>query len=71
MRNDNERSPKIARKIDRRRLLTGASLAIGAAGAAAATGSNPAVAASEPKTPQSGGYRETEAVKTYYRLARF
>lgn len=67
MRKDNERSSK----IDRRRLLTGAGLAIGAAGAAAATAAQPAVAASEPQKPQHNGYRESEEVKTYYRLARF
>ncbi len=71
MRKDSERSLKIAQKIDRRRLLTGAGLAIGAAGAAATTGANPAVAASEPAKPQHNGYRESEDVKTYYRLARF
>ena len=46
-------------------------MAIGAAGAAAATGANAAVAASEPAKPQHNGYRESEDVKTYYRLARF
>ncbi len=71
MRKDRERSPKSGQKIDRRRLLTGAGLAIGAASAAAATGANTAVAASEPKKPQHNGYRESEEVKTYYRLARF
>ncbi len=64
MRKDNERSPK----IDRRRLLTGAGLAIGAA---AATGTSAADAVAEPQKPQHNGYRETEEVKTYYRLARF
>ena len=64
---DNERSSK----IDRRRLLTGAGLAIGAAGAAAATGTSTAEAASETQKPQHNGYRETDEVKTYYRLARF
>jgi phosphodiesterase/alkaline phosphatase D-like protein len=67
MRKDNERSSK----IDRRRLLTGAGLAIGAAGAAAATGTSTDAIASEPQQPQHNGYRETEEVKTYYRLARF
>ena len=67
MRKDNDRSSK----IDRRRLLTGAGLAIGAAGAAAATGTSTAEAASESEKPQHSGYRETEEVKTYYRLARF
>ena len=58
-------------QIDRRRVLKGAGLAIGAAGATAATGGTAATAASEPKKPQHNGYRESEEVKTYYRLARF
>ncbi len=66
MRKDNARSPE----IDRRRLLTGAGLAIGAAGATAVSTAAPAVA-SEPQQPQHDGYRESEHVKTYYRLARF
>ena len=70
MRKDNERSTKIAQKIDRRRLLTGAGLAIGAAGATVVTTAAPVVAG-EPQEPQRDGYRETEHVKTYYRLARF
>lgn len=70
MRRDNERSPTIAQKIDRRRLLTGAGLAIGAAGATAVSTAAPA-AAGEPQQPQHNGYRESEEVKTYYRLARF
>ncbi len=66
MRKDNERSPK----IDRRRLLTGAGFAIGAAGAATVSTAAPATAG-EPAKPQHNGYRETEEVKTYYRLASF
>ncbi len=65
-----ERSLKDAQKIDRRRLLTGAGLAIGAAGATAVSAVAPA-AASEPVKPQHTGYRESEHVKTYYRLASF
>jgi phosphodiesterase/alkaline phosphatase D-like protein len=61
-----ERSPQ----IDRRRLLTGAGLAIGAAGVTAVSAATPA-AASEPQEPQHNGYRESEHVKTYYRLASF
>ncbi len=66
MHKEKERSPQ----IDRRRLLTGAGLALGAAGAAAASGGTVAVAKEAPK-PQHNGYRESEEVKTYYRLARF
>jgi hypothetical protein len=65
MRKEQDGSPG----IDRRRLLTGASAAIGAAGATVAMADKPAVAA-EAHEPQPGGYRETELVKTYYRLAR-
>jgi phosphodiesterase/alkaline phosphatase D-like protein len=61
-----DRSPQ----INRRRLLTGAGLAIGAAGATAVSAATPA-AASEPQEPQHNGYRESEHVKTYYRLASF
>jgi len=57
-------------QIDRRRLLTGAGLAIGAAGASAVSAVTPA-AAGEPAEPQHNGYRESEHVKTYYRLASF
>jgi hypothetical protein len=59
---------KEQKQIDRRRLLQGAGLAIGAAGAAssvAAKDNTDAVAEGAP-----AGYRETESVKTYYRLAR-
>ena len=57
--------------IDRRRLLTGAGLAVGAAGASAALADKPAVAAAPESQPQHQGYRESELVKTYYKLARF
>jgi hypothetical protein len=60
-----------SRLIDRRRLLTGAGLAIGAAGAGTAVVADEAVAAVEESKTQRKGYRETELVKTYYRLARF
>jgi len=70
MRKDTDRSSRTAQQIDRRRLLTGAGLAIGAAGATVVSTAAPA-AASEPQAPQQDGYRESEHVKTYYRLARF
>ncbi len=59
------------RLIDRRRLLHGAGLAIGAAGAASATAVSESVAAPQTREPEHRGYRETEAVKTYYKAARF
>jgi hypothetical protein len=58
--------------LDRRHVLKGAGLAIGAAAAAATTAaSGEPVATTENREPQHAGYRETESVKTYYRLARF
>jgi hypothetical protein len=59
------------RVIDRRHLLKGAGLAIGAAGASAAVTADTATAAVADGEPQPKGYRETELVKTYYKLARF
>lgn len=67
MRKDKERSGE----IDRRRLLKGAGLAIGAAGASSAAAASGVSAATDKVEPQHKGYRETEDVKTYYRLARF
>lgn len=60
-----------SRLIDRRRLLKGAGLAIGAAGTGSAMTADNAVAAADESTPQRAGYRESEQVKTYYKLARF
>lgn len=68
MRREKERSGQ----IDRRRLLKGAGLAIGAAGATSAVGAGSAAAVTdESKPPQQSGYRETELVKAYYRSARY
>jgi phosphodiesterase/alkaline phosphatase D-like protein len=60
-------------QLDRRSLLKGAGLAAGAAAATTAAGAceKEKVASSDTSKPQHGGYRETESVKTYYRLARF
>lgn len=66
MRKEQKESPQ----IDRRRLLKGAGLALGAAGASSAVAVGNAVAADDAK-PQQQGYRETELVKTYYKAARF
>jgi nitrous oxide reductase len=60
-----------SRLIDRRRLLKGAGLAIGAAGAGSAVVADEAAAAVDESKPRRAGYRETELVKTYYKLARF
>ena len=62
---------KASGQLDRRRLLKGAGFALGAAAATSAVATEGAVAASDENKPQHAGYRETEAVKTYYRLARF
>lgn len=67
MRKDQKESPH----IDRRRLLKGAGLALGAAGASSAVAAGSAVAATDEGKLQHQGYRETELVKTYYKAARF
>ena len=61
-----------AGQLDRRRLLKGAGLAIGAVAATstAATAGESVTAADKTK-PQHTGYRESESVKTYYKLARY
>jgi hypothetical protein len=58
-------------QIDRRRLLKGAGLAIGAAASTTAVAAENAVAAPDASKAQHAGYRETESVKTYYRLAHY
>lgn len=64
MRKEQKESPQ----IDRRRLLKGAGLALGAAGASSAVAVGHAA---DDAKPQHQGYRETELVKTYYKAARF
>jgi hypothetical protein len=56
--------------IDRRHLLKGASLALGAAAATTAATVKDAAAGEAPRAGDHAGYRETDAVRTYYRLAR-
>jgi hypothetical protein len=68
MRQDKKNETK---QIDRRRLLKGAGLAVGAAGAASTAAAAGATDGAAESKPQQAGYRETEAVKTYYRVARF
>jgi nitrous oxide reductase len=60
-------------QLDRRRLLTGAGLAVGAAAVTSAAGAceSGKVASKADSEPQHAGYRESESVKTYYKLARF
>jgi nitrous oxide reductase len=59
-----------AAKVDRRGFLKQAGLVIGTAGAAATVGGANASAESEQTPSQAAGYRETEHVRTYYKLAR-
>lgn len=60
------------RSIDRRHLLTGAGLAAGAAVVTTAANAGDKVAGIQAAKPkQHAGYRETESVRTYYKLARY
>jgi nitrous oxide reductase len=60
-----------ARQVDRRRLLKGAGLALGAVAATGAVAAKDAVAGTAAAKPVRGGYRESDEVRTYYKLARF
>jgi hypothetical protein len=60
-----------AGELDRRRLLKGAGLAIGAAAATTAAAAKDASAAAEERKTEHRGYRESDAVRTYYKLARY
>jgi hypothetical protein len=65
MRKDKDESAR----FDRRHLLKGAVLgAVGATGAGVANAASPAV---DSKQPEHAGYRESEDVLKYYKLARF
>ncbi len=66
-----QKKQEVSRLIDRRGLLKGAGLAVGAAGASSALAANTAVAAVDTDKLEHKGYRESELVKTYYKLARF
>lgn len=58
-------------RVDRRNFLKQAGVVIGTAGTAAAAGSAEALAKTdEPQGEAAGCYRETEHVRTYYKLAR-
>jgi hypothetical protein len=67
MRTDKERSGQ----IDRRRLLKGVGLTVGAAAATSAAANEAVAAAHDDNKPQHAGYRESDDVKTYYKTARF
>ena len=60
-----------ARTLKRRDFLKAAGLAGGTAGVALALTGKPALAAGDGADRRSGGYRKTEHVSTYYKLARF
>jgi hypothetical protein len=55
----------------RRDFLKLAGVAAVTGGGLLAAGAKPAAAQEEPQAEGSAGYRETEHVKTYYKLARF
>jgi hypothetical protein len=59
-----------AAKVDRRGFLKQAGRVIGTAGAAATIGGADALAKSDDALGEAAGYRETEHVRTYYKLAR-
>lgn len=58
-------------QVDRRSLLKGAGLAVGAAAATTAAAADELIAPAERSQPQHTGYSETEHVKTYYKLASY
>jgi nitrous oxide reductase len=60
-----------ARQVDRRRLLKGAGLALGAAAVTGAVAAKDAVAGTAAAKPARGGYRESDEVRTYYKSARY
>ena len=57
-------------QTDRRGFLKLAGVGVAAGGVAMAVGKDPAQSRQD-KPSESGGYRETEHVRTYYDLARF
>jgi hypothetical protein len=57
-------------KVDRRNFLKQAGVVIGTAGTAAAAGSTEVLAKTDDASSEAAGYRETEHVRTYYKLAR-
>ncbi|MCF8478561.1 MAG: formate dehydrogenase [Pseudolabrys sp.] len=66
-----DREKDKSKQLDRRSLLKGAGLALGAAGATAATAGQVAAAPANDGKPQQAGYSETDHVRTYYKHARF
>ena len=58
-------------QLDRRSFMRLAGLGAGVAGASIGLGTAEASASEPAATAEHGGYRETEHVQTYYRMARF
>jgi hypothetical protein len=58
-------------QLDRRSFMRLAGLGASVAGASIGLGAAEARASEAPPTGEHGGYRETEHVQTYYRMARF
>jgi hypothetical protein len=58
-------------QLDRRSFMRLAGLGAGVAGASIGLGASEASASEAPTPGEHGGYRETEHVQTYYRMARF
>jgi hypothetical protein len=58
-------------QLDRRSLLKGAGLGAGAAVAGAGVAAAETMTPAKPQPKEQSGYRESESVKTYYKLARF
>jgi hypothetical protein len=63
---DNDR-----KDLDRRSFMKLAGLGAGAASASIGLGATEAAADNAKGKPEHAGYRETEHVKTYYKMARF
>ncbi|MDX1711878.1 MAG: ubiquinol-cytochrome c reductase iron-sulfur subunit N-terminal domain-containing protein [Rhodovibrionaceae bacterium] len=62
---------KEPKSVDRRDFFRKASFGAGAAGVAAVALRNEAKAAETVDSPKGDGYRETDHVKKFYKLARF
>lgn len=59
-------------RVKRRKFLKGTAVASAAVGTGALSAQTLAdVANDQPDTPEPTGYRETEHIRAYYRLARF
>lgn len=66
-----DRKQQDRKQVDRRGFMKLAGLGAGAAGATMGLALPKAEAATPAPATEHAGYRETEHVKTYYRMARF